>query len=89
MCTTPQALLANFMVDVGGYGVLGLFVAHNLWFQPTWMAYAVGAVRPSPLPLASPSSTPLPLASPSAHLNGLRYRPLALPLASPYKPPSL
>lgn len=39
-----KALLVNFMVDVGGYGVLGLFVAYNLWYHPTWMAFFVGAV---------------------------------------------
>jgi hypothetical protein len=39
-----KALLVNFMVDVGGYGVLGLFVAYNLWYHPTWMAFYVGAV---------------------------------------------
>ena len=52
-----KALLVNFMVDVGGYGVLGLFVAYNLWYHPTWMAFYVGAVSVEiPRDLFSPST---------------------------------
>jgi len=38
------ATLLNFTVDVGGYGVLGLFVAWLIWTQASWLGYALGVV---------------------------------------------
>lgn len=35
-------LIVNFAVDVGGYGVLGLFVAWMLWTRASWLAYFMG-----------------------------------------------
>lgn len=37
-------LIINFCLDVGGYGVLALFVAWGLWVKPGWVAYAVGTL---------------------------------------------
>lgn len=37
-------LIVNFAVDVGGYGVLGLFVAWLLWTRASWLAYFMGLV---------------------------------------------
>ena len=37
-------LLVNFTTDVGGYGVLGLFVAWALWTRASWFAYGIGLV---------------------------------------------
>ena len=38
-------LFLNFVTDVGGYGVLGLFVAHGLWTnRNVWQWYTVGVV---------------------------------------------
>ena len=34
-------LLANFCVDVGGYGVLGLFAAWLIWKQASWLGYVL------------------------------------------------
>ena len=37
-------LLANFVLDVGGYGVLGLYVAWALYRRGSWTAYFLGLV---------------------------------------------
>lgn len=37
-------LLANFVLDVGGYGVLGLYVAWALYRRGSWSAYFLGFV---------------------------------------------
>lgn len=50
MATDPATLFAqsqlilNFTMDVGASGVLALFVAWMLWRQPSWLAFALGAV---------------------------------------------
>ena len=38
------ATLLNFTVDVGGYGVLGLFVSWLVWTQASWLGYVLGVV---------------------------------------------
>jgi hypothetical protein len=35
-------LIINFAIDVGGYGVLGMFVSYLLFKQQSWTAYYVG-----------------------------------------------
>ena len=35
-------LLVNFCIDVGGYGVLGLFVGWLIWAQASWLGYFIG-----------------------------------------------
>lgn len=38
-----NALFANFVIDVGGYGVLGFVVASNLWRgKALWLSYGLG-----------------------------------------------
>lgn len=37
-------LLVNFCIDVGGYGILALWVAYALWKQRSWQAYWIGVV---------------------------------------------
>lgn len=37
-------LLLNFCLDVGGYGVLGLFVAWMIWARASWTGYFIGLV---------------------------------------------
>lgn len=37
-------LILNFCLDVGGYGVLGLFIAWMIWAHASWMAYLIGLV---------------------------------------------
>ena len=37
-------LILNFCLDVGGYGVLGLFIAWMVWAHASWMAYLIGLV---------------------------------------------
>lgn len=37
-------LILNFCLDVGGYGVLGLFVAWMLWKRASWTGFWIGAV---------------------------------------------
>jgi hypothetical protein len=37
-------LLANFCLDVGGYGVLGVIVAWMIWTRASWTGYLIGAV---------------------------------------------
>lgn len=37
-------LLLNFCIDVGGYGVLGLFVAWMIWTRCSWTGYFIGLV---------------------------------------------
>ena len=37
-------LLLNFCLDVGGYGVLGFFVAYLIYTQASWSAYFIGLV---------------------------------------------
>lgn len=37
-------LLVNFVVDVGGYGVLGLVVAWLIWARGSWLGYGIGTV---------------------------------------------
>lgn len=37
-------LLLNFCLDVGGYGVLGLFVAWMIWARGWWTGYVIGVV---------------------------------------------
>ena len=37
-------LLANFVLDVGGYGVLGLYIAWALYRRGSWTAYFLGLV---------------------------------------------
>lgn len=37
-------LLINFCLDVGGYGILALFVAWELWINPGWRPYLVGLI---------------------------------------------
>ena len=37
-------LIANFCLDVGGYGVLGLFVAWLLWARGSWVGYFIGLI---------------------------------------------
>lgn len=37
-------LIRNFVLDVGGYGVLGFFVAYKLWTEASWFAYWIGLV---------------------------------------------
>lgn len=37
-------LLVNFCLDVGGYGVLALYVAWELWTRPGWRPYMVGLI---------------------------------------------
>ena len=32
-------LLINFCLDVGGYGVLAIFLAWMIWGQGSWLAY--------------------------------------------------
>ncbi|KAI8896663.1 hypothetical protein BC833DRAFT_596558 [Globomyces pollinis-pini] len=33
-----------FALNVGGYGVLGLFVAYKIWTEGSWFAYAIGVI---------------------------------------------
>lgn len=35
-------LIINFCIDVGGYGVLGLFVAWMIFSQASWLGYFIG-----------------------------------------------
>jgi len=35
-------LLLNFCIDVGGYGVLGMFVAWMIWKRASWTGYFIG-----------------------------------------------
>jgi hypothetical protein len=35
-------LIVNFAVDVGGYGVLGLFVSWMIFKGPAWLGYVMG-----------------------------------------------
>ena len=42
--TVHGHLLANFTLDVGGYGVLGLYVAWALYRRGDWTAYFLGLV---------------------------------------------
>ncbi|MFN8488047.1 MAG: hypothetical protein U0350_10670 [Caldilineaceae bacterium] len=37
-------LFVNFCLDVGGYGVLGLFVAWMIWKHGSWLGYWIGLV---------------------------------------------
>ena len=37
-------LILNFCLDVGGYGVLGLFVAWMIWKQASWTGFLIGLV---------------------------------------------
>lgn len=37
-------LIVNFATDVGGYGVLGLFVAWMIWAQASWLGYFIGLI---------------------------------------------
>ena len=37
-------LILNFCLDVGGYGVLGLFVAWMIWRQASWTGFWIGAI---------------------------------------------
>ena len=37
-------LILNFCLDVGGYGVLGLFVAWMIWKQGSWLGYVIGLI---------------------------------------------
>jgi len=37
-------IILNFCLDVGGYGVLGLFVAWMIWKQGSWVGYLVGLI---------------------------------------------
>lgn len=37
-------LILNFSIDVGGYGVLGLFVAWMIFSQASWLGYFVGLI---------------------------------------------
>jgi hypothetical protein len=34
----------NFCIDVGGYGVLGLFVGWMIWAHASWVGYFIGVV---------------------------------------------
>ena len=37
-------LILNFCLDVGGYGVLGIFIAWMIWAHASWMAYLIGLI---------------------------------------------
>ena len=37
--TIHSTLLINFCLDVGGYGVLAIFLSWMLWKQGSWLAY--------------------------------------------------
>jgi hypothetical protein len=37
-------LILNFCIDVGGYGVLGLFVGWMIWAHASWVGYFIGVV---------------------------------------------
>lgn len=37
-------LLLNFCIDVGGYGVLGLFLSYIIYQKGSWMAYFIAIV---------------------------------------------
>jgi len=37
-------LILNFCLDVGGYGVLGIFVAWLIWRRASWTGYWIGVV---------------------------------------------
>ena len=37
-------VLRNFGLDVGGYGVLGLFVAYGLWTEASVLSYLLGLI---------------------------------------------
>ena len=37
-------LILNFCLDVGGYGVLGFFVAWMIWKQGSWLGYLIGLI---------------------------------------------
>lgn len=37
-------LILNFCLDVGGYGVLGLFVAWMIWKRGSWAGYLIGLI---------------------------------------------
>ena len=37
-------LLLNFVLDVAGYGVLGLFVAWMIWKKASWTGYFIGLI---------------------------------------------
>ena len=37
-------LLLNFVIDVAGYGVLGLFVAWIIWKKASWIGYFIGLI---------------------------------------------
>ena len=36
--------ILNFCLDVGGYGVLGFFVAWMIWKQGSWVGYLIGLI---------------------------------------------
>jgi hypothetical protein len=45
MTTHAQSqLIVNFCIDVGGYGILGLFVAWLIWAQGSWLGYFIGLI---------------------------------------------
>lgn len=37
-------LILNFCLDVGGYGVLGLFVAWMIWRHASWTGFWIGVI---------------------------------------------
>jgi hypothetical protein len=37
-------LILNFCLDVGGYGVLGIFVAWMIWKKSSWTGYLIGLI---------------------------------------------
>lgn len=37
-------LILNFCLDVGGFGVLGLFVAWMIWRQASWTGFWIGVI---------------------------------------------
>ena len=37
-------LILNFCLDVGGYGVLGFFVAWMIWKHGSWLGYLLGLI---------------------------------------------
>ena len=39
-----EKLIQNFVIDVGGYGLFGIYVAYKMLTQPSWEAYLLGVI---------------------------------------------
>lgn len=39
-----KQLILNFAIDVGGYGILSLVIAYQIWKKSSWLAYWIGVI---------------------------------------------